>query len=166
MKIAPLDIAHQSFRRVMRGFDPQEVEAFLRLVSSELEDAAKELQELRDEVRRKDEELGSMRTRERAIQDAMIAAQRASDDIREAARKEADITLSGAELQAEKIVQSAHQRYVEVVEEINEMKRQRVEYEHRLRALIAGHAKLLDAFAADESAGVEYLPAKKKGEDR
>ena len=165
MKIAPVDIAHQSFRRVLRGVDPQEVEAFLRLVSTELEGAAKELQELRDELRRKEEELSVMRTRERAVQDAMIAAQKASEDIREAARKEADITLSGAELQAEKIVQSAHQRYVQIVAEINEMKRQRAEYEHGLRSLIQGHAKLLDAFASAEPQ-VEYLPAKKKGEER
>ncbi len=164
MKIAPLDVTHQSFRRVVRGFDVQEVEAFLALVAAELEAAAKELQGLRDEVRRKDEELAALRGREHALQDALIAAQKAAEEIRESARKEADITLSGAELQAEKIVQSAHQRYLQIVGEIGEMKRQRAQYETGLRSLIEGHLKLLDTFGGEGD--VEYLAAKKKADER
>ncbi len=81
----------------------------------------------------------------------------------EAARKEAEITLAEAELQAEKIVQGAHQRYTRIVDDINEMKRQRVQFEAEVRTMVAGHLKLLEAFAQDgREAGVEYLPSKKK----
>jgi cell division initiation protein len=163
MKIAPLDVTQQSFRRVWRGLDAAEVEIFLAQVAAELEQALKEVQGLRDELRRKDEELTGMRGRERALQDALIAAQKAADEIRESARKEAEITLSGAELQAEKIVQGAHQRYVQVVEEINEMKRQRTHYESALRSLLEGHLKLLEAFGGADEA-VDFLPKKKRGE--
>jgi cell division initiation protein len=160
MKIAPLDVAHHTFRRSLRGFDVQEVESFLTLVAGELESAAKDVQALREELRRKDEELAGLRDREHALQDALIVAQKAAEDIRESARKEAEITLSGAELQAEKIGQSAHQRYLQIVNEIGEMKRQRAHYETGLRSLLEGHMKLLDTFKAD--AEVEYLAAKKK----
>ncbi len=166
MKITPLDITQKAFGRAMRGFDRQEVEAFLALVASEFEGLVKEVQLLRDDARRKDEEIFELRSRERALQETMITAQKACEEIRESARKEAEITLSEAELQAEKIVQSAHQRYLRVVDEVNEVKRQRVQFEAGLRSLVNSHAKLLDTFAeAGQEAAIEYLPAKKRAAD-
>ena len=166
MKITPLDITQKAFARAMRGFDRQEVEAFLALVASEFEGLVKEVQGLRDDTRRKEEEIAELRSRERALQETMITAQKACEEIRESARKEAEITLSEAELQAEKIVQSAHQRYLRVVDDINEMKRQRVQFEVSLRSLVGAHTKLLDTFSqGGPEAGVEYLPAKKRAID-
>jgi cell division initiation protein len=160
MKIAPIDVAHHTFQRSLRGFDVQQVESFLALVAAELESVAREVQGLREELGRKEDELAGLRARDHALQDALIAAQKAADDIRDAARKEAEITLSGAELQAEKIVQSAHQRYLQIVNELGEMKRQRTQYESGLRSLIEGHLKLLDTFG--DAGQVEYLAANKK----
>jgi cell division initiation protein len=165
MKITPLDITQRSFRRAMRGVARDEVEAFLALVASEFEALAKEVQGLREAVHRKDEELSELRSRERALQETMITAQKACEEIREAARKEAEITLSEAELQAEKIVQSGHQRYLRIIDDIGEMKRQRVQFEVNLRNLVQGHLKLLETFADPPSDAVEYLAAKKKKAD-
>ncbi len=163
MKITPLDITQKTFGRALRGFDHQEVEAFLALVASEFEGLLKEVQTLREQERRKDEEIAELRSRERALQETMITAQKACEEIRESARKEAEITLSEAELQAEKIVQSAHQRYLRVVDDINEMKRQRVQFEAGLRSLVDVHLKLLETFAeGSREAGIEYLPSKRK----
>ena len=122
------------------------MEAFLALVASEVETLAKENQLLRDDVRHMDEEISELRSRERALQETMITAQKACEEIRESARKEAEITLAEAELQAEKIVQSAHQRYVRVIDDINEMKRQRVQFEAEVRSMAEGHLKMLDTF--------------------
>src|SRR6266496_3045653 len=165
MEITPLDITQKSFGRALRGFDREEVEAFLALVASEFEGLVREVQTLRADARRKDEDIAELRSRERALQETMITAQKACEEIRESARKEAEITLAEAELQAEKIVQSAHQRYVRVIDDINEMKRQRVQFEAEVRSMAEGHLKMLDTFgrSAPET-GVEYLAAKKKSE--
>ena len=53
MKITPLDITQKSFVRAVRGFDRQEVEAFLALVASEFEGLVKEVQALRDDARQR-----------------------------------------------------------------------------------------------------------------
>lgn len=166
MKLTPIDITQKAFHRALRGVDRQEVEAFLALVASEFEGLVREVQSLREETRRKDEDITELRSRERALQETMITAQKACEEIRESARKEAEITLSEAELQAEKIVQSAHQRYVRVVDDINEVKRQRVQFEASLRSVVEGHLKLLETFTeSGPEAGIEYLPAKKKTAD-
>ena len=146
MNLTPLDITQKQFRRALRGYDREEVEAFLSLVASEVEGLVREVTSLREAVQRKDEELTEHRGRERALQETLVTAQRASEEIRDAARKEAEITLSDAELQAEKIVQSAHGRFLKIVDDINEMKRQRVQFEAGVKTLVESHLKLLDAF--------------------
>ena len=166
MNITPLDITQKQFRRVFRGLDPEEVEAFLGLVALEFEALVKDVLALRESDHRKSEEIAEFRNRERALQETLVTAQRASQEIREAARKEAEITISDAELQAEKIVQGAHARFLRIVDDINELKRQRVQFEANVRTLVESHVKLLDAFRepAREEA-VQYIPRKRAVEE-
>jgi cell division initiation protein len=163
MKITPLDITQKSFGRALRGYDRQEVEAFLALVATEFEGLVKEVQALREDVSRMDEEIGEFRGRERALQETMVTAQKACEDIRESARKEAEITLSEAELQGEKIVQAAHGRFLRIVDDIAELKRQRVTFEAQVRSVVEAHGKLLEAFREpDAEEQIQYLPTRKK----
>ena len=37
MKITPLDIRKQSFKKAFRGIDPEEVQAFLEMIAEEFE---------------------------------------------------------------------------------------------------------------------------------
>jgi cell division initiation protein len=163
MNITPLDITQKQFKKVFRGFDPGEVEAFLGLVAVELEALLKDYANLNDDAQRKAEELADHRERARALQETLVAAQKASEEIRDSARKEAEITISDAELQAEKIVQAAHSRFLRIVDDINELKRQRLQFETNVRTLVESHVKLLEAFRepAREEA-VQYIPARKK----
>jgi cell division initiation protein len=163
MNITPLDITQKQFRKVFRGLDPEEVEAFLGLVAVEFEALVKDVVALREDNQRKAEEISEYRSRERALQETLVAAQKASEEIRDSARKEAEITLSDAELQAEKIVQAAHARFLRIVDDINELKRQRVQFEANVRTLAESHLKLLEVFRepAREEA-VQYIPAKRK----
>lgn len=166
MNITPIDITQKQFRRVFRGLDPEEVEAFLGLVALEFEALVKDVLALRESDHRKGEDIAEFRNRERALQETLVTAQRASQEIREAARKEAEITISDAELQAEKIVQGAHARFLRIVDDINELKRQRVQFEANVRTLVESHVKLLDAFRepAREEA-VQYIPRKRAVEE-
>jgi cell division initiation protein len=162
MRITPLDVQHKRFARAFRGYDRQEVEAFLSLVATELAELVRENMALREEAQRKDEVIADHRGRERVLQETLVTAQKASEEIRESARKEAEIAISEAELQAEKIVQGAHQRFLRIVDDIQEARRQRLQFEAGLRSLVESHLKLLDAFrgAAEEP---EFLPGRKKG---
>jgi cell division initiation protein len=164
MKITPLDIQQKRFSRAMRGYDREEVEAFLSLVASSFEDLVKELNSLREDLARRDEDIAAHRDLEKTLQETLVTAQRASDEIRESARREGEIAIGEAELQAEKIVQGAHHRFLRIVDDIHEMKRLRVQFEASVRSLVDGHAKLLDTFRdSDIGDPVEYLAGRKKG---
>jgi cell division initiation protein len=147
MKITPLDIRQKRFTSSFRGFTRREVEAFLELVAAEFEEVVKENINVKEELRRLQSRLDQHHERERTLQETMVTAQRISEDMKAAAKKEAEIILADAEHQAEKIVHGAHQKLVQVIEDINELKRQRVQFESQVRAIIDAHQKILDAFA-------------------
>ena len=166
MNITPLDITQKQFKKVFRGFEPDEVEAFLGLVAVEFEALVKETLALREDNQRKGEEIAEFKGRERALQETLVAAQKASEEIREAARKESEITISDAELQAEKIVQAAHARFLRIVDDINELKRQRLQFETNVRTLVESHVKLLDAFREpSREEAVQYIPTRKRASE-
>ncbi len=150
MKITPLDIRQKRFASAFRGFDRREVEAFLDLVAGEFEELVKENISLKDELKRTNARLEQHVERERTLQETMVTAQRISEDLKAAAKKEAEIIIADAEQQAEKIVQSAHLKLVQVVEDINELKRQRVQFESQVRSVIEAHQKLLETFATSD----------------
>lgn len=156
MKITPLDIRQKRFGTELRGFSRREVEAYLELLAGEFEEVVRENISLKDELKRTQLRLDQHLERERTLQETMITAQRISEDMKSAAKKEADIIVADAEHQAEKIVHGAHQKLVQVVEDINELKRQRVQFESQVRAIVDAHQKLLETFAGPQHADRDY----------
>lgn len=158
MKLTPLDIQQQQFRTALLGFDKKEVDAFLELLANDVEELIRENNALREEVKRKDAELLDHREKERTLKETMITATRITEDIKQNARKEAEIVIGTAEAQAEQIIQNAHTRLVRVMEDIDELRRQKAQFEGSIGSLIATHQKLLDAMREkDVSPEVESL---------
>jgi DivIVA domain-containing protein len=48
LRLTPLDIKKQEFKRSMRGYDPEEVNAFLEMVAEEFEALHREKNRLED----------------------------------------------------------------------------------------------------------------------
>ncbi len=145
MKLTPLDIQQQQFRTAFGGFDKKEVDAFLDVLANDVETLMRENNALREEGRRKDAEIQDHRERERTLKETMITATRITEDIKQNARKESEIVVAQAESQAEQIIQNAHTRLVRIMEDIDELKRQKAQFEAGLRSTISSHGKLLDA---------------------
>jgi cell division initiation protein len=163
MKITALDVTQRHFQRAFRGYDPEEVQRFLADVAGELEALTREAQSLREQLARREEEIEGWKGRERMLNETLLTAQRACDEIRESARREADAALADAEVQAEKIVQGAHSRFQRIVDEIHEMKRQRITLGAQIRSVLRAHDKLLEAFGDTERDDrVEFLAGTKK----
>ena len=144
MKITPLDIQQKQFQTVFRGLNQAEVMAFLDMVRIEMEGLLRENAQLKEDSRRLENELAEMKEREKAVKDTLLMAQRMIEDLKKGAMKEAEIVLAEARAQGEQIVANAHDRMLEILEEIGELKSQRAQLIAGLRATIETHAKLMD----------------------
>ncbi|MCC6809103.1 MAG: DivIVA domain-containing protein [Deltaproteobacteria bacterium] len=163
MKLTPLDIQQQRFPRGLSGYDKKEVHAFLEFVSREVESLLGELGHLRERIGKQDDELFRFREREETLKEALVTAQKMAEDMRGQAKKESDLIIAEAEMKAERIIHSAHGRLLQILEEISDLKRQRVQLVSAIRHVLDNHGKLLDTEPAEKSGedeSVTYLRTK------
>jgi cell division initiation protein len=160
MKMTPLDIRQKRFEATFRGYSRREVEGFLELTASEFEEVVRENISAKEELHRLQTQLEQHVDREKALQETMVTAQRISEDIKLAAKREAEVLLAEAELQGDKIIASANNRLVDIVKEINELKRQKVQFETQVESIVDAHKKLLETFKTPVAQETPYLVKK------
>ncbi|HEX9078824.1 MAG TPA: DivIVA domain-containing protein [Desulfuromonadaceae bacterium] len=142
MKITPLDIQQQQFKgKMVGGLDPNDVDAFLQTVAGEMEGLIRENNELKEQQARLNREMADMSEKEKDLRETMLAAQRITEDMKTNAQKEASLIVSEAELKAERIVADAEKRLVEIKVRIEEMRRQKIQFEASLKALLDSFAR-------------------------
>ena len=159
MKLTPLDLQQKSFKRGrLGGLDEKEVRAFLELCASEMEDLIRKLHQQDEELRRRESRIEELRSREHLLQQTLTTAQKLAEEVKENARKEAQIAVSEAELQGEKIVQAAQQKRLQLIKEIDDLKRTRQTFVQQLSSLLDTHKALLDSARGEPATAAGAAP--------
>jgi cell division initiation protein len=144
MKITPMDIQRQSFNSRFRGYDADEVRAFLNLVSEEVAELQRDHSRLQQEVQHLNSLLDEHRERETILKNTLLTAQRLSEEIRDNARKQAESTVQEAELRADRLLELAQSRAHEVEGQILDLRSQRSGLRTDVRALVQRVSQILD----------------------
>ncbi|MDQ3223254.1 MAG: DivIVA domain-containing protein, partial [Gemmatimonadota bacterium] len=103
--LTPLDVRSQEFTRALRGYDRNQVNEFKLAISEELERLLRDRAQQEERVRSVQEQLRSFRDRERAMNEALVAAQQLRVDSRTQAEREAELLLREARMEAERILE-------------------------------------------------------------
>ncbi|NOT07074.1 MAG: DivIVA domain-containing protein [Gemmatimonadales bacterium] len=101
------DVRAQEFQKVLRGFDPVQVEEFKQRMAEEIDRLVRERVQLDERIRGMSEQLKVYRDRERAMNDALVAAQQLRTDTQSQVDRERDILLREAEASAEALLLEA-----------------------------------------------------------
>ena len=144
MKIAPLDLRQQRFKKVMRGFDPTEVVAFLTEAADDYEHALREVDRLRMDLVRTEALLTDHREREHNLRNTLETAQRLADDMKGAAQNEAKMIVREAQGRADLLLQKAQGRLEEIERHINELRLRRRDVEGTLETSIQALYRALE----------------------
>lgn len=150
MKITPLDIKKQEFKKSMRGFDPVEVETFLEMVAEEFEHLIKEKNSLSDEVLKLKTQLHDYQQVEKTFKDSLMSAQQTINQSRENSKKEANLIIKEAELKADKILEDTKIRLIEMKNELMIIKSQKDSFARRLRHLLESQLELIGVLELDD----------------
>jgi cell division initiation protein len=156
MRVAPLDLRQQRFRRAYRGFDPTEVVAFLTEAADDYEHALREIDRLRQDLTRTEGLLTEHRDREANLRNTLLTAQRLADEIKDAAQTEAKLIVREAQGRADLLLQKAQMRLEEVERDINEMRLRRRDVEGSLEASIQALYRALE-FIREQDRGDERV---------
>ena len=143
MKLTPIDIQQQQFQKKVRGYDPREVDTFLELIAEEMAQLNQRFASLEQQHVQTMRELEDHRKREVMLREAMLTAQQAMDDVKAQANKEAELIVSKAELVAERLTQNAHLKVTRILDDIGDLRQQRVRVIEELRSVVNTHLKLL-----------------------
>ncbi len=159
MKLTPQEILTQKFNMRVKGYDKDEVAAFLGQVAEMLEHDSLEKDELKKEVDRLKKFLAKFEKREDILRDTLIAAQKFSEEIKMNARREAELVIKEAEIKAEDIIGSAMNRQRELREEVRNLKFKRQEIESDLLNMLNSLKELIESYRKDDEEfdKIEYL---------
>src|SRR5258708_31900618 len=105
MRLSPIDVKKQKFKKSFKGYDVGEVEAYLDTVANQLEMLYRENEELRMKIDSIEQEKASLageiqvyRDNEKTFQKAIVKSQDMSEDILDNAKKRAELIIKEAEI--------------------------------------------------------------------
>ena len=149
MRMTPLDVQSHQFARRLRGYDPDEVDAFLRIVSEDYEGLVLENDSQADRISRLERRLEELSAQEDLLKETLISAKAMTEEMRINGEREAEMRLAEVELRAEKILDASHRRAARLAEDIREMRGLRSRLAEALRSVAETHIALLETLETD-----------------
>lgn len=167
--LTPLDVRNKrgDFKKLMRGYDPQEVDVFLEIAAERLEELVRENIVLRERSESLERQVGAQTGREQAVQEALVTAQELRADIHSQAQREADHLVKESETEARRLAAEAEANVRNLIRDaerrlelgrdaLEEMERRRTRFLKAFRQLLERELDVVDV--EDERAPLEDRP--------
>ena len=167
--LTPLDVRNKrgDFKKLMRGYDPQEVDVFLEIAAERLEELVRENIVLRERAESLERQVGAQTGREQAIQEALVTAQELRADIHSQAQREADHLVKESKTEARRLAAEAEANVRNLIRDaerrlelgrdaLEEMERRRTRFLKAFRQLLERELDVVDV--EDERAPLEDRP--------
>lgn len=143
MKITPLEIRQKAFEKNFRGYNQDEVNAFLQTLSQEWERVGDENKELRLKLEISEREVLKLREVESSLFKTLKTAEDTGANVIEQARQAADLNMRESQLKADAMLNEAKVKARNTIEEAEVKSKQTlVEMEDRLKAMVENYKKL------------------------
>ncbi|QJS98535.1 DivIVA domain-containing protein [Dolosigranulum pigrum] len=111
------DILNRSFSVKLRGFDKEEVRAFLSKVADEVYELQQEKKELERKLELASDEISDYEDKQDALNRSIVVAQDAADRLKEEAHNEANHLIAQAEADARALEQAAEEKVRTMMQE-------------------------------------------------
>lgn len=137
MKITPLEIRQKQFERTMRGYDKDEVSAFLTTLSSEWERMQDDAKEMKIKLEATEREIIKLREVESSLYKTLKTAEDTGANLIDQAHKAADLHLKETQLKAEGMLNEVKSKAKDTIEQAEDTARQMLgEMEERLKLMV------------------------------
>ncbi|MDX1418752.1 MAG: DivIVA domain-containing protein [Rubricoccaceae bacterium] len=153
MKLTPLDLRKQQFKKTFRGYDPDEVRGFIEKLALDWEEALEEKRRAEERVTQYEDKLRHYEKVELALQEALETARETGRRAEDAAHQRAKLIVEEAELRAQRIVQDAEQERYNMRQDLVKLTSRQNEIAARLRAFLMSEMEVLAQFQGDDPIG-------------
>ncbi|MBU2493732.1 MAG: DivIVA domain-containing protein [Bacteroidetes bacterium] len=150
MKYTPFSIKNQEFNKSVRGFDKDEVHAFLEKLADEFERLQFENEKLVKQNDELNEQIQEFRKIEKNLQSTLINAHESSSKAVESAKKQTQLILKEGELKAAQLIENAKTEAEKIRNSVIKLKEEKHLLLARLKTMIESQTSLLDIEIHDE----------------
>jgi len=151
MRVTPIDILQKEFNSNKKGFDPDEVRAFLEETRETLEALLKENQGQKISLAVHEKEVAKLRANEDEIKETLLVARKLTEDMSSQARREADLILGEARLEAQRVLTQAHDEHRDLLQEVVQLQGQRFQLIAGIRGVLDAQTRLMDEIEGENS---------------
>lgn len=144
MAITPQDIQSQQFHVRFRGFDVEEVDAFLERVAEEFLVLVEENKQLTAQVETLKKEIDAYHHQEKAFQSAIISAQQISEEMKAKSHQEAEEITAAAREEARQLREEANAEIAGLETEVDRLKQLRQQARQELHRTLQGYLDRLE----------------------
>ncbi|NLY10433.1 MAG: DivIVA domain-containing protein [Firmicutes bacterium] len=131
--LRPIDIHNAEFKRSFKGYNEQEVDAFLEKVVKAYEELFKENQMLREENEKLKESLTNSQSWQGDIQELVKITKETLTETKSIANKQATEIIENARLSAKRMLSEAEEEVQKVKDEIAVLRLKKQEMRERIR---------------------------------
>lgn len=133
--ITPIEIQNKEFRRTFRGYNEEEVDEFLKIITDDFQSLYRENMDLQEKVKLYKEQVSRYKSIEDTLNATLITAQSAAEDTCSAANKKAKIIVEEAQLQSKHIIDEANNRILELKKEYDDLVREFKVFRNKFKSL-------------------------------
>lgn len=162
MKLTPIDIKKQTFNKSLRGYEPEEVEAFLGTVAKQWEELLAEQDALKRRLYELEGQVQKFKEVESMLHQTLAQAQQSTMSVVENAKREAELIRQEAQMKAAQILERAKNDAIALHDDIERLNAQKHEIVSKLRLLLSSQLDLLNSFSASEDSYIVNQIAARK----
>ncbi len=144
MNLNAIDIKSHSFRTGLRGYNPEEVDAFLELVAEEVNRLQQERKKLSDKNENLSQGLQEIKKREKELGILLHEANNAREHLIEGAKKDAERIIEEAKVKAVRMILAAERKVHQIEHDIQALEHTKKTRLEHFRSFLKSQLSLLD----------------------
>lgn len=148
--ITPIEIRQKTFKKAMRGFDREEVRAFLQALSQEWEQELAAYRTLKEELERVKASYATLKEVEDMLHKTLMQAEQSARDTLENARQKAELKVREAEVRSRDILRKGQEDRNVIQRELEELTQRRNQILTQLQVFLKTQMSHINGFEMAE----------------
>lgn len=144
-----MDITNKEFKKVIRGYSPEEVDEFLDKVAEDYETLYKENSSMKEKMSTLSEKIEHYAKMETTIQNTLLLAQNAAEQSKQTAQKESDLIVKSANEAAQRILDKAHHDVMKVNDDYENIKQEFIKFRAKFRNFMNTQVEMFNTLEKD-----------------
>lgn len=158
MQLTPLEITQREFRKVLRGYDPEEVRHFMETLADDVGNLLKENAAHEERIAELEARVRALEAQEESLRNTLVTAQRMTEEIKANAKREADLIVREAVGKGQRQAAEVQAKVADAQKQLLELQRQRDLFAATLRSHVQAHLELLQRAPGREAKSPEAPP--------